>query len=164
MQKMVADRMKSQIVNPPHPLRDKVSGGGPISQEMLKRAEVAVEGLAAQFDALLEGELDKLSALASLAAREPSRRKELAKSIFDIAHDLRGQAGTFNYPLITRVGSSLCRFTEGLEACEEREIEVIRLHIDAMQAILASSLRGDGDTVGQQIALGLERAVGKILS
>ncbi len=156
--------MKPQIVNPPHPLRSKVSGSGPISQEMLNRAEVAVEGLAAQFDALLESELDKLSELAGLGAREPSHRTDVAKQIYEIAHDLRGQAGTFNYPLITRVGSSLCRFTEGLEDCGEREFEVIRLHIEAMQAILASSLRGDGDTVGRQIAGGLERAVGKILS
>jgi len=156
--------MKPQIVNPPNPLRTKVSGSGPISQEMLKRAEGAVEALAAQFNALLESDFEKLSELADLASREPSRRMEIAKQIFDIAHDLRGQAGTFNYPLITRVGSSLCRFTEGLDRCDERELKVIRLHIEAMQAILASSQRGDGDAVGEQIAHGLELAVAKILS
>jgi chemotaxis protein histidine kinase CheA len=161
---MVTDPMKPQIVNPPNPLRNKVSGSGPISQEMLKRAEGAVEALAAQFNTLLESDLDRLSELVDLGAREPSRRMDVVKQIFDIAHDLRGQAGTFNYPLITRVGTSLCRFTEGLDACGERELEVIRLHIEAMQAILASSLRGDGDDVGKQIAHGLEAAVGKLLS
>lgn len=156
--------MKPQIVNPPNLLRDKVSGSGPISEDMLKRAEVAVEGLSAQFDALLQTELEKLSALVEEGVQEPSRRPEIAQSIFEITHDVRGQAGTFDYPLITRVGSSLCRFTDGLEGCAERELEVIRLHIEAMQAILASSLRGDGDAVGEQIADGLEAAVRKVLA
>jgi len=160
----VTEPSKPQIVNPPNPLRDKVSGSGPISQEMLTKAERAVESLSAQFDDLLENEIDKLAGLCDLGVKNPARRMDAAKLIFEISHDLRGQAGTFNYPLITRVGSSLCHFTDGIECCDEQELEVIRLHIEAMQAILASSLRGDGGQVGQEIAGGLEKAVEKVLS
>lgn len=155
---------KPQIVIPPNPLREKVSGGGPISEEMLKRAEEAVEGLAAQFDELMAGELEKLSQLVDAGIREPERRLEIARLIFEIAHDLRGQAGTFNYPLITRVGSSLCRFTDDLAACNERELQIIRLHVDAMQAILAEVQHGDGAAVAEEIADGLEKAVRKMLA
>jgi hypothetical protein len=160
----VTDSSKPQIVNPPNPLRDKVSGSGPISEEMLERAEKAVEGLAAQFDELMAGELDKLGELVDAGMKEPARRLEIAKLIFEISHDLRGQAGTFNYPLITRVGSSLCRFTDDLTACNERELQVIQLHINAMQAILADVRRGDGGAVGEEIADGLELAVRKMMA
>jgi hypothetical protein len=160
----VTDTPKAQIVHPPNLLKSKVSGSGPISQEMLNRAETALDGLAAQFDALMDGEIKKLGELHHLGVREEARRADLAKHIFEIAHDLRGQAGTFDYPLITRVGSSLCHFTDGLTYCDEQALTVIRLHIDAMQAIVASSLRGDGGDVGQAIASGLEKAVGKVLA
>lgn len=151
-------------MNPPNLLRQKVTGSGPISEEMVKRAERAVESLSQQFDDLLEGELERLSELCALGTKEPARRLDVAKQIFDIAHDLRGQAGTFDYPLITRVGSSLCHFTEGLDSCSEREMQVIRLHVEAMHAILASALRGDDSQVGHEIADGLEKAVEKILA
>ena len=160
----MAKPSNSQIVNPPNPLRDKVSGGGPISEEMLQRAALAVESLAEQFDDLLESEIARLHALFERAAADPSQGMEFAKQIFEIAHDLRGQAGTFDYPLITRVGTSLCRFADELGCCRERELEVIRLHIEAMQAIMASALRGDGGALGQQIADGLEKAVEKVLA
>jgi len=131
---------------------------------MLDRAETALGQMADQFDALMAAEIGKLQALHETGLDDPSRRTELPKEIFEVAHDLRGQAGTFDYPLISRVGTSLCHFTDGLESCDERALEVIGLHIDAMQAVIAGSLRGDGGAVGQEIASGLEKAVQKVLA
>jgi hypothetical protein len=156
---------KPQIINPPNLLRERVSGGGPISPEMLARAEAAVESLSAQFGVLLSSEIEKLGDLyAAGSAASADRRLAIAKEIFEVVHDLRGQAGTFDYPLITRVGTSLCRFTENLTACDERCYEVIRVHIEAMDAVLRNALRGDGGALGEAIAGGLEKAVKKILS
>ena len=161
---LVAETIKPQMIQPPNRLKEKVSGSGPISQEMLDRAETALGSLSVQFGELMADEIRRLGDLHRLGVRDEGRRAELANLIFEIAHDLRGQAGTFDYPLITRVGSSLCHFTDGLDYCDERGLEVIRLHIDAMQAIVASSLRGDGGAVGQEIASGLETAVRKVLA
>jgi hypothetical protein len=156
---------KPQIINPPNRLRERVTGNGPISEEMLARAEAAVESLSGQFGELLASEIAKLGRLyAEGVAAEPDRQIALAKTIFEVAHDLRGQAGTFNYPLITRIGSSLCRFTENLTECDARCYEVIRVHIEAMDAVLHNGLHGDGGPLGEEIAGGLETAVKKILS
>jgi hypothetical protein len=156
---------KPQIINPPNRLRERVSGSGPISPEMVARAEAVVKELSAQFGTLLASDIDRLGILhANGAAAEPARRIEITKEIFEITHDLRGQAGTFNYPLITRVGTSLCRFTETLEECDERCYEVIRVHIEAMSAVLRHALQGDGGPLGEQIAGGLETAVRKIMA
>lgn len=159
------DIPKAEIINPPNLLRRKVSGSGPISQEMLTRAKAAVENLTAQFSELLKKDIEKVSALhgEGLAA-DAARRLDIAKAIFEVMHDLRGQAGTFDYPLVTRVGSSLCRFVENLEACDDRCYEVIGVHVEALNAILRHAVRGDGGPLGQEIADGLERAVKKILS
>jgi hypothetical protein len=156
---------KPQIINPPNLLRERVTGSGPISAEMLARAEAAVESLSAQFSELLASEIGQLGSLhAESVGASTARRLEIAKAIFEITHDLRGQAGTFDYPLITRIGSSLCRFTENLTDCDERCFEVIRVHIEAMVAVLHNALHGDGGPLGDAIASGLETAVKKILS
>jgi chemotaxis protein histidine kinase CheA len=161
---MSTDHTKPQIVTPPNLLRQKVSGSGPISEEMLSRADQALEQLSGQFTNLMAGEIAKLNDLHRQGVDDPGRRLQLAREIFQVAHDLRGQAGTFDYPLISRVGTSLCHFTDGMEECDERGLEVIRIHINAMQAVLASALQGDGGAVGQEIATGLEQAVEKVMS
>lgn len=155
---------KPQIVNPPDRLRQKVSGGGPISPEMLARAKEAVASLAPQFAALLAKDVEKVCDLYAEGLADPPRRFEIAKAIFDVTHDLRGQAGTFDYPLVTRVGSSLCRFIESLTVCDDACFEVIGVHVDALNAVLRNSIRGDGGPLGREIAVGLETAVKKVSS
>ena len=156
---------KPQIINPPNRLRERVTGSGPISDEMLARAEAAVQSLSGQFGELLDSQIGELGRLYAEGAAAPVEKQlGIAKQIFEIAHDLRGQAGTFDYPLITRIGASLCRFTENLTDCDARCYEVIRVHIEAMDAVLHNALRGDGGPMGDAIASGLETAVKKILS
>jgi len=156
---------KPQIINPPNRLRERVTGSGPISEEMLARAEAAVQSLSDQFGELLASQIAELGRLHAEGAAAPVEKQlDIAKRIFEIAHDLRGQAGTFDYPLITRIGASLCRFTENLTDCDARCYEVIRVHIEAMDAVLHNGLQGDGGPLGEQIAGGLETAVKKILS
>lgn len=155
---------KAQIITPPNLLRQKVSGSGPISQEMLDRADHALEGLSEQFDDLMAEAVDRLTDLYRRGVDDPARRAALVREMFAVAHDLRGQAGTFDYALISRVGTSLCHFTDGVDSFDDRRYEVIRVHIDAMQVVLANSLRGDGGAMGQEIANGLEKAVQKVLS
>lgn len=155
---------KAQIVDPPNRLRQKVSGSGPISPEMLARAKEAVASLAPQFADLVTRDVGKICELYAEGVEHPARRLEIAKAIFEVAHDLRGQAGTFDFPLITRVGSSLCRFVENLEECDEACFEVIGVHVEALHALLRDSVRGDGGPIGREIADGLEAAVRKVLS
>ena len=155
---------KPQIVSPPNRLRQKVSGTGPISPEMLARAKEAVSNLAPAFAELMAKDVEKIARLYEEGLADPARRMEIAKAIFDVAHDLRGQAGTFDYPLVTRVGSSLCRFIEKLEGCEDVHFEVIAVHVDALEGVLRNAIRGDGGALGREIADGLELAVKKVLA
>ena len=154
---------KPKIINPPNKLREKVSGSGPISQEMIDRAELAVESLTAEFEDLMAGQIDRLNALYEDGVKDNARQSDVIQEIYQVAHDLRGQAGTFDYPLITRVGSSLCSCTDSLGSCDKRRLEVIRLHIDAIKAVHSASLKGDGGPVGQAIADSLEQAVQKVM-
>lgn len=48
------------------------------------------------------------------------------KKMFDIAHEVRGQGGSFDFPLITSIGDSLCRFLEPLDSLTGRDLAALR--------------------------------------
>jgi len=88
--------------------------------------------------------------------------KEDLEKIFEIAHDMKGQGGSFNYPLITIVANDLCRLLESLESAGAKETEVIRLHIDTMRVIITNGMESEGGQAGKQLLSGLAKVVAKV--
>lgn len=161
---MTPNNSTVRFVQPPHQISKRVSGGGDISDKMLSRADAAVKRLSDQFTDLALDEIGKLGALLKEASANPDKRPENVRSIFMVVHDLRGQGATFDYPLLTRIGSSLCTFTENIDGTSEKELLVIGVHIDALKAVMTNKISGDGGPVGREIAKGLELAVQKIMA
>ena len=151
-----------EVINVPHAIRLKVSGGGAISEAMLQKANQVIEELTASFVDLLRIEIDKMVTL-SQDAKTAADKSALVEQIFEVSHDLRGQASTFDFPLVTRIGSSLCRFTEAADLSDARAQEVIDAHINSMKLVVTEGMRGDGGAAGQKIATGLEIAAKKVL-
>ena len=63
--------------------------------------------------------------------------------MFDIAHEVRGQGGSFGFPLISRIGDSMCKLIEARASLAARDIEVIKIHILAMKAVFHQDLEGE---------------------
>lgn len=74
-----------------------------LSPEALARAEAALAALSGDFRAWVEADLARLRA--ALDPFQPAR-------LFAIAHDIKGQAGTFGYPVATELANRLCRLIE----------------------------------------------------
>lgn len=161
---MTPNNSTVQFVQPPHQISERVSGGGDISDKMLARADAAVKRLGDQFNDLALDEIDKLSTLLKEAEANREERPQIVRNIFMVVHDLRGQGATFDYPLLTRIGSSLCTFTENLDDSGDKELQVIAVHVDALKAVMTHRISGDGGPVGREIAKGLEIAVQKIMA
>ncbi len=157
---------KVKLIEPPHPLREKVGppGKGGVTAEMLARAEQVVAEMAETFHdwakedvASIQKACDGLEAAPSAAAAADHLER-----VFGVAHDLKGQGGSFGYPLITQVGNALCRLVETLEAPGPREIEAIRLHVDAIRLIIANRMTGDGGPEGERLVRGLDLVLRKL--
>ncbi len=161
---MTPNSSTAQFIQPPHQISERVSGGGDISEKMLSRADAAVKRLSDQFTNLALEEINRLGTLHKEATANPDKRPDIIRSIFMVVHDLRGQGATFDYPLLTRIGSSLCTFTENLNGSDDKALLVIGVHIDALKAVMMNKISGDGGPVGREIAKGLEIAVQKIMS
>ncbi|GAA0534419.1 chemotaxis protein histidine kinase CheA [Rhizomicrobium palustre] len=153
---------KAQIFMPPNTLRAKVGGGGYIDSDILARAEKAVDGLKAEFSDWLAADISALSAATVAFTAKPS--PETADALFRTAHDLRGQATTFEYPLIARIAASLAKLMEGLGKTKtEVPPALISAHLDAIQVIYRDKVKDISNYVALALTEELERRVLKTL-
>src|SRR3546814_7041237 len=68
--------------------------------EAMARAEAAVAALRVDYLRWVEEDLAKLDAALSMAARDAAQRDAALQDVHRVAHDMRGQGGSFGYPLV----------------------------------------------------------------
>ena len=156
---MAADKLtETLIMEAPELLRSKVTGSGSPSMEMLKKADDEIKEVGSKYPEWTMKDIDQLFGLLAQAVENPAARNERITEIFGISHDMRGQDTSFDYPLMTRICESLCRFTEDLEQLDQKAMDLVRTHIEAMRAVIAHNVTGEDNELAQQIAAGLEIA------
>ena len=160
----MAENQKPQLVHPPNPLKSKVGVGGPgaVRPEDLERAEKVIAALGDDYLDWVQDDLTKLqAAFEGLKSAKADNSREL-EEIYRIAHDIKGQGGSFDYQLMTGIGDHLCHFLETLDTANPAVIAVIELHVDALRLVIAEKMTGDGGPVGQTLFKGLEEVVAKV--
>ncbi len=87
---------------------------------------------------------------------EDGNAKNVA-NINRIAHELRGQSGTFDYQLITSFGKSLYQATMDPEMkITENRLKLIEAHIDAIRNVFRNRITGGGGQVGKALLSEIE--------
>lgn len=153
----------------PNSLKERVAGGlsganvkGELPMDLIEQAEQELERAALDFTKWALEYLAKLSDLCTEALLEPGRRSAHFGEIHTLALELRGQGGTFGYPLITTIGKML--YDSTIEGCREddKAVEIAKCHIDSMRAVIREKVAGDGGKIGQQLIKGLRMSIQKI--
>ncbi|MBF0324038.1 MAG: Hpt domain-containing protein [Alphaproteobacteria bacterium] len=113
-----------------------------IDSDALARAEAALAALSKQYLSWADADLTAL-------------RRALADRDWDglhrIAHNTKGQAATFGYPLVSILAGRLCALilTHGQPEPEQwRQAQAL---VDGIGRVLVGSLTGDGGEAGQQL-------------
>ena len=155
---------KAQFLEQPHRIRSKVTLGGPGAVDLaaLDRAEKAIEAMAGDYLDWVASDLGTLeAAFATLVASDGADRDAL-KAVYRVAHEIKGQGGSFGFPLMTQIGNQLCNYVDTLgDAADARARVVIRLHIEALNLVIAQKLRGTGGPEGEALFTGLCKVVEK---
>lgn len=152
----------------PNRLKDKVGGlgsstPGEIPNDLLVQAEESLERAALDFTEWAREYLSKLSKQCDLAMQqEPGARRRYFTEINLLAHELRGQGGTFGYPLISVFGKMLYEATGGECREDDNSVEIVRAHIDAMRAVIRDKVSGDGGKLGRELLASLKAAIDRI--
>ncbi len=151
------------FIRPPTDIRNKVSVGGPgsVDQAALARAEKVILDMAGSFVDMVHEDVANLHKELE-ALKSNGGDAATLDNIYRMTHDIKGQGGSFKYDLITTISRQLCNFIEELKGnVKPADIEVIALHVDALQVVIAQDLKGDGGDVGSNLLSGLEKVIAK---
>ena len=71
-----------------------------------------------------------------------------AARIYDLTHNIKGMGGSFDFPLMTFAGGSLCSYIKGLPENKSLSSKVIDAHVKVFDVVLAHKIQGDGGEKG----------------
>ena len=129
--------------------------------DLLDEAENQLKRAALDFTTWAQDYLKKLSGhcAEALEADAESARGKYFQEINLLTLELRGQGGTFGYPLISTFGKML--YDSTLDGCREDDnaVKIIQAHVDSMRAVLREKIAGDGGKIGRELLAGLKKAI-----
>jgi chemotaxis protein histidine kinase CheA len=124
------------VITPQHHLRRAIRRvENRETDDPVARAEQALANLSGEFKDWMRSECDRLAAAHDAVVRDgfnAGTRDEL----FRAAHDIKGDAATFGFPIAGFAAESLCRIIEHAPDLDLVPADLIRHHIDAIQAIV----------------------------
>lgn len=144
-------------------LKQKTAGLAPgnatIDEEAMKEAEAALEKMAEDYPDWVASLVTKLQEQHGRCVDTPESRVECFEVITSIAHDMKGQGGTFGYPLVTNFADSLYGFTNNRKDVSDNMVELVKSHLDAMRAVIRGRVSGDGGEIGKGLVDSLNNAI-----
>jgi hypothetical protein len=138
-----------------------VDNGDRKMEAVLARAQAAVADLAKTYAPNTLADLDRSATFLKRAREAPEQRGAAVKDLYNIAHNIKGQGSSFGYPLVTRIGQSLCTLVRQEREFSDADLAVMQAHLDALRLILTKDIKGEGGAVGAKLAERLENMVGK---
>lgn len=129
----------------------------------LARVDKTLEALGGSMEQWLDADLERLHIARQLAERTHWAHPSL-EAIAGAAHDLKGIAATYGYPLAGQIAASLCRLIETSDgkAQAQRDPKLACAHLDALRAVVRDGVRTDAHPVGRALLGALETQVDRL--
>src|SRR3954468_16743647 len=152
-----------ELFMPPNMLKAKAGAGpGGLDMAAVKRAEQAKDTLKSEFANWLADDVGVLVAARSHYGQKPDAASRAA--LLRAAHDIKGQAATFNYPLIARVAGSLSRMIGDLPQSATLPLSLIDAHVNAILVIHKQAMQDTGDKIALALCSELDARVDEVLA
>lgn len=150
-----------KVISVPHAVGDKVGATDDAGPDFDAIQDI-VNRFGAEFVERLPGELAAIGAALSVLKAEPAS-EDARKKLFGLVHDLKGQAGTFDYMLLTVVGNDWCRFIEHADPITPRHLQVMDFFLDALNRIAEQRMTGFDEALANRMIETLHAMTQKVL-
>ncbi len=152
-----------ELFMPPNMLKAKVGGGtfAGLDMSAIRRAEAAMEGIKSEFAAWAASDVEKLMAARARFAKTPDSASRDA--MLRAAHDMKGQAATFNYPLVARVSGSLSKLIGELPPEKPLPMGLVDAHVNAIHVIYRDKVMDESNKLALALSVELEGQVAEAL-
>jgi hypothetical protein len=150
-----------EIFTPPNTLKAKVGGSGTaLDMSAVKRAEEALQTLKTEFGDWIAADVQILVAARDAFMQDPGAERQ--GDLYRASHDLRGQARTFEFPLVERVAASLCRLLDAPGAAKATTL--VDAHVGAIRVIVRDNIKDRSNAMASTLAKELETRVSEFLT
>ena len=154
-----------RIFRPPNHLKRKAGGAGEedalFTEGAVFKAERALEKSKGDYLGTALDYVDSLRRIMSEGQAVADKSEHFLR-IHAVAKQLGLQGETFGYPLVTTIGNSLMRFAGSGLPNNAAGVELVRVHIDSLNAVLKNQISGDGGDIGRELVSELQAAIRKI--
>lgn len=157
----MAEQDEIEVFMPPNVLKAKVGNFSGIDMSAIKRAETAMEQLKGNFAEWAEDDVRRLGEARERYAKTPDKNSRAA--LLRAAHDMKGQAATFDFPLIARVAGSLANLIHDLPEGKDLPLALVDAHVNAIQVIHRQKMTDMSNPVALTLAKELEARVAELL-
>ena len=151
-----------EIIKPVNRLAKAIARVSLPDDDPVARAEAAMETLSSEFADWMVKECDRLDT-ARAGIRQHGFNKATIAELFHSAHDLKGDAATFGYPLTAPVAGSLCMLLEHSPKHDRIPLLLIDQHVDAVRAIVREYDRPDIEQVAGALTMRLTEVAQEFL-
>ncbi len=151
-----------EVITPPNKLRKAWVQATADDQDPVARAEQALADISTEFSSWMESECARLDA-ARHALRSKGFDAKTSQALFHAAHDIKGQAETFGFPLAAAAADSLCRLIELTPDARRLPLVLIDQHVDAVRAIVREHDLPHAETMAADLTAELRQATEEFL-
>jgi len=167
----IVKKYNAKILSPNFKLKRKIGSENSIdkliSLEKIKKAETIVEESAQGFIEESIGDIDRLKKKFNIFMNEfvTNKNSEEAKSALEelkeVSVRIKGNAGIYGYTLATNVANTLFSFCNANQIKTKRDLEVIDVHINALEIIFQKNIKGEFGVLGKELIRELSELIRK---
>lgn len=118
--------------------------------DLIAQAEAAVEALRDTYRLQLRSDVQALEdAWVRLEGGAPV--PAILDELHGIAHNIKGQGGSFGYDLVTDIGASFCGYLRSAQRLSQAELNIVNMHIRMLKTVSDNDISGDGGETGARI-------------
>lgn len=157
---MATQGRKTRIINPPQDLKRRaLSATQGLNLELTPQELLQIEKVVHQskdrFVSQIAEKLKSLRVMHQEAERTPALRASYLDLLRDESLAIKGLGGTFGFPMVTTIASSLNDYVGTRTDADVRQLLLVRLHIDTIYVLLARGRQPQGlraETEGELLA------------
>lgn len=107
--------------------------------------------LVEQFVTWTTDAVNELKEIVSEMSGSESSSGDKAARIYDLTHNIKGMGGSFDFPIMTHAGGSLCGYIKSLGDNGQLSLKVIDAHVRVFEVVLQHKIQGDGGEKGRAL-------------
>ena len=133
------------VARQPDPTNDPAG----LSADAVARAEAALRNLVAEYERRAAQDVGRLKALLA-ELKDGAAAPAIWEQLHRVAHDMKGQGGTFDYALVSEIADRFCGFLKRTPPGPQAAMP-IGAFVEALATVLNTRLTGSGGEAGTAI-------------